>query len=283
MEPPVVQLSILISSCDRYSVCWRPFEHGLEKYWPDCPFPVYLISNQLDFPSPRVSTLRLGKDAGWAPNLISALSGIDTPYVLYMQEDYWLNAPVNTARLREYLAVMEESGAEYLRLAAVPGPDADFPLDPRLGALSPEAEFRTSLQAAIWRKDALLELLLPDENGWLFETDGSVRSASRPGLFLSVRREAGSPFVHGISYVCTAIHGGRWTRDAQAYARSERLDVDFGTFPRNSWWGDFQQRNRAAWLLGRALGFAGRSLRDPRHGIRVLSRMTAESRAEHSN
>ena len=209
-------LSVLVSSCDRYSDCWLPFEHGLAKYWPDCPYPVYLISNALELASDRITTLRLGSDAGWAPNLIAALQRVPTSHVLYMQEDYWLNAPVDTPRIQGYLELMERTGAAYLRLAAVPGPDLDFPEDPRVGVISAGAPFRTSLQAAIWRKDALLDLVLPDESGWLFETDGSVRSSHSAAPFLSVRRDGDDPFVHGLPYVCTAIHGARWTRAGSA-------------------------------------------------------------------
>jgi len=40
--------------------------------------------------------------------MIEALKNIPSPYVLYMQEDYWIDQPVDTALLKSYLAQMTE-------------------------------------------------------------------------------------------------------------------------------------------------------------------------------
>jgi len=39
---------VLIASCDAYSDAWAPFFALMKKYWPDCPYPIYLISNYQD-------------------------------------------------------------------------------------------------------------------------------------------------------------------------------------------------------------------------------------------
>ena len=38
------KFAILIVSCDKYSDLWDPFFKLFFKFWPDCPFNIYLLS-----------------------------------------------------------------------------------------------------------------------------------------------------------------------------------------------------------------------------------------------
>lgn len=37
-------MCILVVSCDKYADCWTPFSDCMRKFWPDCPYPVYLCT-----------------------------------------------------------------------------------------------------------------------------------------------------------------------------------------------------------------------------------------------
>ena len=39
------QYAVVVSSCDAYSDAWKPFFKLFFKYWSDCPFPIYLVTN----------------------------------------------------------------------------------------------------------------------------------------------------------------------------------------------------------------------------------------------
>ena len=93
-------LVLLVSSYDGFAVCWAPFCHGLEKYWPDHP-PVFFITNTLEPPCGRA--IQVGADRGWAGNLEYALSQIESDYILYSQEDYWIQKPVDSNLIEDYL------------------------------------------------------------------------------------------------------------------------------------------------------------------------------------
>ncbi len=41
------ELAILVCSCDKYADVWEPFFKLFFKFWPDCPYPIYLLSNYL--------------------------------------------------------------------------------------------------------------------------------------------------------------------------------------------------------------------------------------------
>jgi hypothetical protein len=237
-------LTVIVSSFDGFEACWSPFCHGAARYWPDSP-PIRLLTNFKTFENGQVSSFPVGQDQGWANNLIAALKSIETPFVLYLQEDYWLQSPVDEAQLTRYLGLMTQHGANYLRLTPSPPPDSPSEFDPGIGLLAPQAEYRTSLQAALWRTDTLRELLVAGESAWDFELIGTPRSRHYSG-FWSVQPGEGK----GIDYLNSAIVQGRWTRAAFAWAKRENFRVIWGQRQRETWWHEFLRSGKAGRLAG---------------------------------
>lgn len=266
--------AILITSCDVFEDCWAPYAHGLRKYWPDCPFPVHLITNEKRFDDPVISTLQIRPDRGWAKNLRQALDTLEPEILLYTHEDFWLAAPVDTTEILEFVAHIANGRADYIRLYPAPGPDRPFPADSRLGALSDKAPYRTSLQAALWRKSVLQELLRDEESCWQFELDGTPRSRVYADRFLSVKPMQAVPGRTkpiGLHYVCTAINKGRWATEAVDYARREGLSIDFTNRPLETWWDDTMRVYPVARQFGRFL----KAVKNPRL---VLDRLAGKQR-----
>jgi hypothetical protein len=219
------KLTLLVSTFDTYSMCWNPFCHGLQKYWPNHPNNLVFITN---YKEPEYGeAIKVGEDKGWSGNLIFALKKINTPYLLYAQEDYWINQPVNNKQILEYISILEDDKADYIRLCPVPPPDQDFLFDPRLGVISQQAEYRTSLQMALWRKEVLQELLQPQENAWKFEKNSGIRSQKYGDRFLCVTRRK-----FGINYIFTAIINGEWSPLAYEYSYQERIHINFDSLPK---------------------------------------------------
>ena len=227
----VDQVTLVVSSVDSYSGCWPAFIHGLRKYWPDCPFEVVFVTNYKCVDAPGIRTQQVGEDRGWAQNLLAALARIDTPYVLYAQEDYWLDRRVDTAALLEYLSIIDRDLADHIRL--YPGSQtplsAECPYDARLATLGDRAPYRASLQMAFWRKSVLLDLIDPAEDAWQFEGAGTCRSRKYEGRFLCVKRRSPRFLFRapGVSYPFTAVVRGRWSAAARLYAQREKLTIDF--------------------------------------------------------
>jgi hypothetical protein len=255
-----VKLSVLVSSFDGLSDCWAPFCHGFAKYWPDCAYPAYLIANTKDFEHEGITVIRVGEDKGWSQNLLAALERIDSTYVLYFQEDYWINERVNSSAIEDYVTIMERDGLHYVRLLSFPKPDRDYAGDERLGVIATQSSYRTALQASIWRKEVLRDLIDPRETPWEFEINGTERSRKYASRFLSVRTRGDDPYYYGIRYVCTAVNRGRWSKAAKLYAEREGLAVNFDNIPTETWWHECQRTTRlggaAAALVHRLrLGF----------------------------
>jgi hypothetical protein len=220
-----VNTAILVVSCDKYSDLWPACFGLLFKYWPDCPFPIYLLSNFENYSDSRVTTITVGKDRNWSTNLANGLRKIKQDFVLVLMEDYLLDRAVNTRRMISLENYMEKRKAACLRLLPSPGPDGPSAENPEVGEIRKGAPYRLSLQAAIWSRPVLLGLLRWGESAWEFEMLGSRRADFVELPFLSVQR--GNP---GITYR-NAVVKGRWDLDAIEFAKLEGVSLELGRRP----------------------------------------------------
>ena len=90
-------VAVLVVSCDHYADLWLPFFHLFKRFWPDCPYSVYLLTNEKDFQFPDVSVIRTGIDVSWSDNLKMGLQQIREKYILMIIDDLFLLKPVDTA------------------------------------------------------------------------------------------------------------------------------------------------------------------------------------------
>lgn len=236
-------VALVVSSCDGFFDAWRPFHAFLEKFWGDCPLDIFLITNELEIRSPRMRSIAVGKDRGWSSNLQLALEQIAHPYLLYLQEDYFLTAPVDRVQLAGDFAEVMEAGADSLCFRARSASDAGVvPLNDRFGVVPLTSDGRTRCQVTLWKRSALKSILRPGESAWDFEARGSGRT--REMKILSYLRRENTP----IPYLMSAISRGLWMPEAIALCRSHGVTIDpffRPIFSSQSW----QRRARRA--LGR--------------------------------
>jgi len=214
--------ALLVVSCDSYRDLWGPFFTLLFRYWNDCPYPVFLGSNFETYPDRRITPLAVGKDRDWSSNLLQMLSVIPLEGILLLQEDFLIDGPVQTNRIRVFLEYAMRRKAACLRLMPIPGPDIPCADNHELGEIRPGAEYRVSLQAAWWRKDSLRAVLRAGESPWQFECLGSRRTDEIDAPFLSLREEVELP----LDYFTTAVFRGYWEPGALDLCRRERVPVD---------------------------------------------------------
>ncbi len=236
--------SIIVSSFDAYSDAWHPFFTLFFRYWPGCRYPLYLIANEKKFSDSRVQNISITPDRKWAGNMRAALQQVKSPYILYMQEDYFLQKPVNSAAIDELVATMEKNNWGYVRLVPSPKPDRPSSVA-HLGEISPEADYRVSLQAALWKREVLEQLLVEGETGWDMESKGTVRSKKLSYGFFSAHDNYFMNY-----YERTAIKKGKWMPGAIHLCRKENISIDLSQRP------TFSRKHlmvgylRSSWLAG---------------------------------
>ena len=211
-------VAIVVSSCDAFFDAWRPFVYFFRKHWRDCPFPIFLIVNQLRVRSTLLQPIAVGPDRGWASNMQAALAQVSKPYVLYFQEDYFLNGEIKREQLASDFAYAFERDAASFCLYGRSQLEPDFvAINDRFGIVPRDSDGRTRLQATLWKKEVLCSALRRGETAWNMEARASERT--RDLFALSYMRRDNVP----IPYLMSAISRGLWTREAIALCENEHL------------------------------------------------------------
>lgn len=218
-------LTILVNSCDNFEDCWHPFFKLLSIYWPDCAHRIILNTEHKTFAyrglsirSSQVATAWSGSGRiPWSDCLLRCLEQVETEYVLYLQEDYFLNAPVDQGLLLEFIALMSEKRIPHIRLMELDrnAGHRPSPVHPLLWEIHERADYRLNLQAGLWHKDTLCSYLRPGESAWQFERWGTRRSYQRGDAFLCQSLDhfnARRRFI--VPYHPTGIVRGKWYEPA---------------------------------------------------------------------
>ncbi len=214
-------IALVVSSCDAFFDAWRPFVRFFEKFWDDCPFETFLLTNHLQIESSRWRALAVGDDRGWSSNLLTALDRLPHPYVLYLQEDYFLTAPVVREQLAQDFSEAIAAGVDSLCFHARSEPDPGFCwLNNRYGVMALDSDFRTRCQVTLWKRSALQSILRAGETAWNFEARGSARTQEME--ILSYKRLEDPP----IPYLMSAISRGLWAPEAIVMCRENGVVID---------------------------------------------------------
>jgi len=212
----------MVMSCDAYRDLWTPFFNLFWRFWPDCPFPVFLGSNHERFTDRRVITLP-GGDSSWSKVLRLGIEQIDAAYILLLLDDFFLDKPVVNGTIIRNLQTLNALHGTVLRLFPHPRPESTLPGHPELGSLDPVAEYRVSTQAAWWNRTGLLSLLHDEESIWDFEWNGTARTRDIPDAFYSTRDVS-------LSYR-QVVERGEWFWGAARYYRKQQIGCDFTARP----------------------------------------------------
>lgn len=210
--------ALVIFSCDKYRDLWDPCLALHRRYWPDCPYPTFLVSETVPVEDPRVRPILGGAGLTWSEMALNALGTLPHRDVLFMIEDFFLTRPVSSAAVEARRRSLHALGGVYLRLVPLPRPNRRVAGHPGIGVHERGSRFRASLQAAFWDRRTLLDLLRPDESIWDFERAASLRSAAIVAPFYAT-------WWFTLRYV-NAVVAGRWTPVGRRVCRRETLTVD---------------------------------------------------------
>ncbi|EOR94010.1 hypothetical protein ADIARSV_2844 [Arcticibacter svalbardensis MN12-7] len=226
---------MIVNSSDGFEDCWEPFFTLLKKNWPDFDYSLILNTefknysfDGLKIVSSKVHEGILDRKLSWSECLIKAIELVDTPLILYVQEDYFIEKPVLKDTIDEFSRLMEGGVIKYIGLTDIGnfGPFKNYEHDKRLVVVG-NSKYRISTQAALWDKDTLLSYLRPAENGWMFEIFGTQRAKRRSDLFLTANRlmysSKNNPII---TYMHTGIIKGQWHENIPELFKKENISID---------------------------------------------------------
>lgn len=168
--------AFVILSCDAYSELWETHFRCLDKHWPDCPFPKYILANHKNSGRKDITTIKVGDDRAWSGNLRKALQSLrlEYRYVLLTFDDLFLVEPVHNNLLEPILDVFKESRGQFIQL--IKWHNKPKKVNTFFGLIEPGSLYRPNCVYALWDIAVLDSLLVPEENAWEFERKGAARS-----------------------------------------------------------------------------------------------------------
>lgn len=207
-------IAVVVLSCDKYSDLWNPFFRLFEKFWPTCPFPVYLLANQKKMDHPEYKTLLSGEDKDWSSSFKSHLQQVTEPYVLVLFDDVLISKKITLKSAEKIKAIIETYTPDYFRFRPYPQPKEW--LGQHVGRFQIDEPYRTAL-FAVWKKDVLLDLLVQGESAWQFEMQSVPRSKK-------YKEFLGTDYLF-IDYV-HGVEKGLWLRPAVSFLQKNNIAVD---------------------------------------------------------
>lgn len=225
--------TLFLASCDKYHQAWEPFFFFLKKYWPGFNMPVILNTETRSFSCDgfdirSFSFYKEGQNVPWGRRMLDHLDKVETDYMLFMLEDYFIRRPVRTDKMEEVIDLFEANDdISAFNLVHVPighvkrKPLGDFVLRPRKGG------YRFT-STGLWRVSHLKEYILPHESPWEWEVEGNYRSAFTDNRFYMLKKDVEPYMDYGFSYDWMGIKKGKWViDDVGPLFEANGLNVDF--------------------------------------------------------
>lgn len=229
---PSPHFTLLVNSCDAFADTWHPFFELLKIYGSGLEQKDLLLVTEksvyqhegLEIRSSRANRDLHGR-LPWGTCVLDALDQVPGDLVLYVQDDYFIEQPVDMSAIDRFAQKMLNDpsiGRIGLTHSGSHGP-FDPTEDPSLSLVRRRARYRIMCQASLWRNDVLRSYLRADENAWMFELYGSRRSRHRDDRFLTVSATTAAP----IRYTHTGIIKGKWHRAMPELFARHGIPMDF--------------------------------------------------------
>ena len=209
-------LTIVINTCDDYSDVLDIFFKALEKWWPDCPYPIVINteSNQSSLSYPATVHTSSGESTtdDWGERLLSTLAEIESEFVLMVYDDFILEAKVENNQIKKALKLLqsqENAAVTYLINTSSPlmvndSSDLFVPIKDRI-------EYRLNSAPGIWRRQVLIEYTSPGDTPWAWEVFGTYKTWGDALSYYSINPKQNDIFSYNYSKG-GAIYRGKWVK-----------------------------------------------------------------------
>lgn len=226
--------SIIVNSCDKFSAAWQPFFLLLQNYWPNCPYKKYLNTETLSYNDFEVVTLN-SDEKSWTGRLIDSLMKIDTDYVLFTLEDFFLMAPVKEKAIEEIIDCMKKDSNIAVvypkKISGFKERDKEHPGWIRMD-FSRNNKYLVNCQFGIWSRRALLEILKPNMSPWELEREYRIPEDCKYKFYCSPDGDKFSVEGDVFPYLFAIQNGygiaqSKWLWNNKKFFKREKIDVNF--------------------------------------------------------
>lgn len=174
------KVALIVHSCDRYELLFKGFEYFFRKHWDfEIPLHYYFATEEVQVDMPGFENIKSGKGE-WSDRLRLLLEQIEEEYVLYFQEDMWLNKPVDPEFINALICKATSNRWMQVKLNS----SEVFKTMPSGLSINgfevakldnQQSGFLMSHQITLWNKKFLMDQLKPKEHPWRNERKGTKR------------------------------------------------------------------------------------------------------------
>lgn len=181
----------MIQAFDGYAQYWPTWYWAWTRYWDfSLPWEIYFCTEEIDPPwqDSRIKTFKTGKVAlpHYSIKTIRLAEAVQTPYLFYMVDDFWLTDKVDGKLFEDLLFLAKELNFNCLKIQC--NQDEFHSLEKtdifchrrRLLKYAKNSPFVWNTQASIWKKGFFLDTIVAGENPWEMESNGTTRIHSLP-------------------------------------------------------------------------------------------------------
>ena len=181
------KMTIVFIGFDGYSDMWNDCMNLYKKFWPDCPYRTLFINNEKNVNWDGIEVFNAGKNAEWSQKVQLALKESTTPYICLLLEDFLVGKKIDTETIEKTVDFIERENIRYFKLTnmsrAVKNRDPLYKNYRFLHVIPECDEYGVSLQAAIWSKEYLKDLLGDGNyNAWTFEFNQVKAAQGKPNI-----------------------------------------------------------------------------------------------------
>jgi hypothetical protein len=185
-----MNISVLIGTCDAYSPLWKNFDILFQKYW-QLPTKNILVSETEVFSNNHYQTVTPGKKP-WGERVLESLELIDTEYVFFILDDYYLTESFTQEFIDDHIKILEKHNAVKIMTDIDYGEPIYYleHIEEDLYKFKMTSDYLNSIQPAIWKTSYLKQVLKPDYSPWDFEIKGNdFTKTLNPIILLKARPE----------------------------------------------------------------------------------------------
>jgi len=229
------KVAVLVSSCDRYYEAWMPFFTLLNKYWQEMNFPKYLLTETKSYSEYGVNTINCpSKD--WSSRLLFALKRIDTEYVIFFLEDFFVMGKVDNDSINRFISYMEnDKRMSVIYFKTIAGQNETNSKYPELIKMEAGKKYYMNFQAALWRKKDLMGIVKPGLSPW--EIEENLSCSVRSGDFYCVRNSSYTDCSHDVIPYLWALEAGfgicksKWLWNNKSFFKREGIPCKCESLP----------------------------------------------------
>lgn len=206
--------TLLYSTCDAYDDLWKNFFILLKKYWPSFNGRIIFNSEKKFYQNEAYNIVNVEHptdNLSWSDRLYDALKLVETEYVLFVLDDFYLRDYVNTTAFNACIDFMD-ANPDVMSIA--------FSKEPGIKKTVREIDgfsfrkhfslYKTTAHLSLYRTSFLKKILRTKESAWDFEVNSTFRSYFKKGRFICATTNSSPVFPYDYGAL---VIGGKFIKN----------------------------------------------------------------------